>query len=388
MKIFVLLSRVPFPLDKGDKLRAYNFIKYLSKKNEIILACLNDTILDSDDVAELQKYCTRIVIYKITKKSIFSNLLKAFFTGMPFQEGYFYNSKVKRSIHSLINEIKPDHIFCQLIRTSEYVKDINIPKTLDYQDALAQGVKRRIEKAPFYMKFILKMEYKRLLKYEHDIFDSFNHKLIISEPDKLLIAHPDNKSIHVIKNGLDHDYYKPIKSEKVYDLIFSGNMAYPPNIDAAEYLINDILPLVKREYPTIKVLIAGADPHKRLKKLASDTITITGWVDDMRECYTTSRIFIAPMRIGTGLQNKLLEAMSMKLPCITTSLANDSLGAKNDSEILVGNTAAELAQHIIKLMSDEITFNNISRKGCNYVNSNYSWKTEISKLEHIISNKH
>jgi len=385
MKIFILLSRVPYPLDKGDKLRAYNFIKYLSQKNEIYLACLNDTILDSEDVAELQKYCKRIVIYKINKWSILINLIKVLFSGKPFQVGYFYNSKIKRSIHSLINNINPDHILCQLIRTSEYVKDINIPKTIDYQDVLSYGVKRRFDKSAFYLKLILKLEYKRLLKYEHDIFNSFDYKLIISEPDKLLIPHDDNKSIHVIKNGLDQKYYTPIKSEKEYDLLFSGNMAYPPNIDAAEYLIKEILPLVRKEYSDIRVLIAGANPHKRVKNLASDTITISGWVDDMRECYTISKIFIAPMRIGTGLQNKLLEAMAMKLPSITTPLANDSLNAKNGKEVLVGASAEELSLHICNLMNESKQYDQLSQNGCKFVLENYNWETEINKLERIIS---
>ena len=385
MKIFILLSRVPYPLDKGDKLRAYNFIKYLSVNNEIYLCCLNDSNLHNEAINELNKYCKRIDVFKINYLSILINLIKALFNKIPFQVGYFFNSSVKKKIDVILSDIKPEHILCQLIRTSEYVRNIDINKTLDYQDVFSYGVKRRIDKAPFYMKYLLKLEYKRLLNYEHDIFDSFNHKLIISEPDKILIPHFNNKSIHVLKNGLDHDYYKPIDIEKEYDLLFSGNMAYPPNVDAAIYLINDILPLIIKEFPEIKILIAGANPTIKVRRLASKNIIITGWVDDMRNCYAQSKLFIAPMRLGTGLQNKLLEAMSMKLPCITTTLANNSLGATNDLEVLVGNNNLELSQHICKLLKDVEYSNKLSNNAYKFVHDNYSWETEINKLEEIIS---
>ena len=386
MKIFILLSRVPFPLDKGDKLRAYNFIKHLSVNNDIYLCCLNDTKLQPESIFELQKYCKRIVVYKINYLSIAINLIKALFNGKPFHIGYFYNTKVKRSILNLIDDISPDHILCQLIRTSDYVKDVNINKTLDYQDILSYGIKRRIDRSPFYMQMVLKMEYTRLLNYEHNIFDSFTNKLIISEPDKLLIPHFNNNSIHVLKNGLDHEYYKPIKAEKEFDLLFSGNMAYPPNVDAVVHLINKIIPLVKKEYPNIRVLIAGANPTQKVRSLASKNVVITGWVDDMRECYAKSKIFIAPMRIGTGLQNKLLEAMAMKLPCITTPLANDSLGALDGVEILVGKKIDELSQHICNLMKDISLTTKLSENGCAFVYNKFNWEREIQKLEEIIHN--
>ena len=385
MKIFILLSRVPYPLDKGDKLRAYNFIKYLSINNEIYLCCLNDSKLHQEAINELNKYCKRIDVFKINYLSILINLIKVLFNKMPFQVGYFFNSNIKKKIDLILNEIKPDHILCQLIRTSEYVRTVDINKTLDYQDVFSYGVKRRIDKAPFYMKYLLKLEYKRLLNYEHDVFDSFNHKLIISEPDKILIPHFNNKSIHVLKNGLDHDYYKPIDVDKEYELLFSGNMAYPPNVDAAIYLVNDILPLVIKEYPDIKILIAGANPTIKVRRLASKNVIITGWVDDMRDCYAKSKLFIAPMRLGTGLQNKLLEAMAMKLPCITTTLANNSLGAKNEFEVLVGNSSEELSQHICRIFNNDEFSNKLINNAYKFVFDNYSWKAEINKLEEIIS---
>ncbi len=386
MKIFVVLSRVPYPLDKGDKLRAFNFIRYLSEYHDIYLCCLNENPLHSEALAKLKPYCKEVYVVNISKISIAFNVIKAFFTGKPFQVGYFYNHRAKRHIESIIETIQPDHIFCQLIRMAEYVKNINISKTIDYQDVFSYGVKRRMFTDVFYLKPLLKSEYKRLIKYEHDVFQLFNHKIIISETDRDLIPHPQNKEIFVLPNGVDTSYYQPIKIEKEYDIVFTGNMAYPPNIDAAQFLVKDILPLVIKKFPNAKVLLAGSSPNTIVRNLQSANVEVTGWVDDMRVCYAKSKVFIAPMRIGTGLQNKLLEAMAMQLPCITTSLANDALKATENKEVLVGDISEVLANHICMLLENETKNNEIALNGYNFVHKNFNWKRNIEQLNRIITN--
>jgi glycosyltransferase involved in cell wall biosynthesis len=161
-------------------------------------------------------------------------------------------------------------------------------------------------------------------------------------------------------------------------------MGYPPNVNAAEFLAREILPLVHQSKPGARLLLAGASPDKRVLALQTDKIQVTGWVDDIRECYAKARIFIAPMQIGTGLQNKLLEAMAMKIPCITSPLANSALGAKDGKDILVGNNPAEYAAHIIKLLENTAFADEIAEAGYHFVTGNYDWERATSKLEEMI----
>jgi len=230
------------------------------------------------------------------------------------------------------------------------------------------------------------LEYKRLINYEREIFDYFDNKTIISIPDKNLIPHKNKEEIHVIPNGVDHSYFKPVIKEKTFDVVFTGNMAYPPNVDAAEFLIKDIMPKVWKNMPDIKVLLAGASPVKKVLSLRSKLVEISGWMDDIRDSYSSAKVFIAPMRIGTGLQNKLLEAMSMKIPSITTPLANDALQAKDGAEILIGADATELANQIIELLSNEKLYEIVSQNGYNFVHNNHSWENATEKLNTIINN--
>ena len=383
MKIFVLLPRIPWPLEKGDKLRAYNQIKQLALNNDVILCALNaDKDTDKEDaVMALKPYCSSIHFFDINKTSILINLARAFFNGLPIQCGYFYNKKVHKEIHALIKQHKPDMLFGQLLRVAEYIRYEKTPKTIDYQDVFSMGMKRRSDIAPFYLKPIFNMEYNRLRCYEHDIFDDFDVKTIISIQDRDDIDHPKKEEILIVPNGVDHEYYSPQQQEKKYDIVFTGNMGYAPNVNAVEYLANDILPLVWEKLPDAKMYIAGATPDPRVKKVASDRIIISGWLDDMRDAYAQSRIFIAPMRIGTGLQNKLLEAMSMRLPCITTSLANGSLHAEEDKEILVGNNEQELANHIITLLTDKEKAESVAQNGYDFVHRIYDWGEATKIME-------
>jgi glycosyltransferase involved in cell wall biosynthesis len=283
-----------------------------------------------------------------------------------------------------VQEVKPDHVYCQLIRTAEYARKLPYPKTLDYQDVFSKGIERRMKTSSFYLLPVLYLEHKRLLKYERRIFDCFDNKTIISKPDRDLIPHPDRGSISIVINGVDTDYFRPREVKKDIDVVFTGNMGYPPNVNAAEFLVKEIMPLVQIRYPDVTVALAGATPHPKLLALRSDRVIVTGWVDDMREYYARSKIFIAPMRIGTGLQNKLLEAMAMRLPCITSDLANQALQAEPGKQILTGSSAMELATDVICLLSDPELAGRIAEQGHRFVRGKYDWQAATAQLERIM----
>jgi len=383
MNLVVLLSRVPWPLDKGDKLRAYHQIRELSKNHSIDLIALNDQKIHPDTEKELLKYCRSIHIVKLPKWAIFWNIIKAFFSNKPLQIGYFYNSTAHRKVQSIISQVKPNHIYGQLVRVAEYIKDESTAKTLDFQDALSEGLRRRMDKVSGVKTLIFKMEYNRLRKYEVDMLAMFDHTTMITTQDRDLIQSLQNAEITVVPNGVDMEFFHPISMEKTYDVVFTGNMNYPPNIMAAKFLVNDILPLIQQQKPDTRLLIAGASPHPSVKALASESVTVSGWLDDIRTAYASSKIFVAPMQIGTGLQNKLLEAMAMKIPSVCSDLANKALAANTNTEIRVAaaQDAKAFAGHIIELLGDEGKAKEQAEKAYKFVLNSYSWKSSVEVLE-------
>ena len=386
MRIFVLLSRIPFPLEKGDKLRAFHQIKVLSEKHEIILCALNPLPKADKQKAfeQLQPYCRSINFIDLPVCGRAVNILRACCSGFPLQSGYFYSRRADRKIKALIAEYHPDHLFAQLSRTARYLMDVPVTKTLDYQDAFSYGLKRRADKASWLMKPIFRMEYKRMEAFEKKIFNLFDQKIIISEQDRDLIPHPEKLTIIVIRNGVDMEFFYPLSRKKSREIVFTGNMKYPPNVDAAQFLAKEIMPLVWQEKPETRLLLAGASPHRKVRNLGNKKIKVSGWMDDIREAYAGSDIFIAPMRMGTGLQNKLLEAMAMKIPCITTPLANAALKARENEEILTGNSAEELANELLFLLENREEGQKLSEKAFAFVKQNYCWKTATAPLEKLM----
>lgn len=385
MKILVVLSRFPYPLEKGDKLRAYHQIRCLSEKHEIYLAAVCEQSVSSFDFQQLTPYCKEILLMPQGPLSRFSNLAVAFVKGLPIQCGYFYSKRNQRLLDDFVRKVNPDRIYCQLLRMAEYVKDYPIRKTLDYQDVFSKGLLRRYEKAPFYKKPFFKMEHHRVARYEADIFNYFDGKTIITAVDRDLIPHENNGDISVVTNGVDFQRFKYNGENKEYDIIFSGNMNYAPNVDAAEYLVREILPLLKAEFPKLRVVLCGATPADRVKALASDDVMVTGWVDSMTEWYAKSKVFVAPMRLGTGLQNKLLEAMAMQLPCVTSPLAGKPLrDAGHKGAIITCATTIGYVEAVRRLLMDDAYYRLLAENGSTFVHENYDWEASVAQLEQII----
>ncbi len=387
--IVVILSRFPYPLEKGDKLRAFFQIKELSNSFNVHLICISEFKPDAESITELSKYCINIDVHVLPKwKSLFSCLI-ALFSGTPLQIAYFRNYSIKRKIEKKLNDLKPHHIFCQLIRVAEYVKNYHdCSKTLDYMDAFSTGIERRIAVEPFYLKWIFKLEYRRLSEYERLIYDYFEFHSIISEQDKKLIGTRPSQHLECIPNGVSDSFFENIeKPDSHYDLVFVGNLNYPPNVEAVKYIVNEILPHAEGKGLKLTFLAAGAEPAKALIALQHKTkrFEILANCKDIRKAYLSGNIFLAPMKIGTGLQNKLLEAMALGIPSITTQLANNALKAKPDVSILISETPEGFVNQILQLKDQEF-YDLISSNGKNYIKENFNWTIVTQPLIEAIKN--
>jgi glycosyltransferase involved in cell wall biosynthesis len=210
--------------------------------------------------------------------------------------------------------------------------------------------------------------------------------VIISDEDRKYIYHPERQYIHIITNGIDTDFFHPTANRnEEFDLVFVGNMSYPPNIETAEFIVEKVLPLLKVNFPNIKLLLAGADPTKRVQVLANQKgVVLRAGLEDIREAYGSGRIFFAPMLIGTGLQNKLLEAMAMEKPCVTSVLANKALMATHRENILVGETPDDYAKLITELMGNPDLCRRLGENGRKYVQENFSWESSTNELAELM----
>jgi glycosyltransferase involved in cell wall biosynthesis len=230
------------------------------------------------------------------------------------------------------------------------------------------------------------MEMKRLRKYEAKIYADFTNHVIISEQDRDRLPLPYQRSVQVLSNGVDLEYFKPgMQDEKEYDVIFVGNLGYMPNIEAAEYLVKKVMPLVWRQKPGVTVCFAGARPHARILRLASSLVQIAGWVEDVRPYYAKGRIFVAPMFSGMGQQNKILEAMAMGLPCVTTQLVDKSIGAGVEDALIVAEEPSGFAKAILNLLNDPALASRYGTVARVFTSCHYSWDMKNFMLETLFN---
>lgn len=387
-KLMVFTARFPYPLEKGDKLRVFYQIKVLAKKFEIILVSLTDEQVHIHDYQEVKQYCGRIYTFHRSKLRIAKNIVLALFNGLPLQIGYFFDKNIQSEVQAIIKKENPHHIFCQLIRMAEFVRDSNIPKTIDYMDTFSIGAKRWAESANFLIKPILKREVKKLVEYENAVFKDFDFHTIISEQDRDYLQITDNQKIKIVPNGVDTTFFQPISNaKKKYDIALVGNMGYVPNVEAAKYLIQNLLPKLIKEFPNIKILLAGARPTTLVQSFANENVTVTGWIEDIRDAYASAKIFVAPLFLGSGQQNKILEAMSMQIPCVTTTLVNNAIGAKPNEEIIIADNEQAFLEQIKLLLHNKQQINKISKAGLEFVKNNYSWESYVKILEKCFQSK-
>ncbi|MCF8465468.1 MAG: glycosyltransferase [Flavobacteriales bacterium] len=385
MRLFFLLSRFPYPLEKGDKLRAFHQLRILSKHHEVFLCALHEDELEQSWIDEVKKYCTELETIRISKFNQIVNLGFSVFGLEPLQVAYFYQSSAQNRVNECIARWKPKVIYCQLLRTAKYVKTIgSIPKIIDFQDAFSKGIERRLETDPWYWKPILNSELKRLNRFEQQLFNQFDHCTIISEQDRAQLPFDQRNDVTIVRNGVELDDFKPSSEAKTVDVLFAGNMGYPPNVEAAVFLEKEVMPLVRLQIPSAKLMLAGARPDQKVKDLKTELTEVTGWVDDIRNCYAKAKVFVAPMMIGTGLQNKLLEAMAMRVPCVTSTLANNALKATPETEILIGGSVQEYAQHIIYLLQNPAKAEELAKAGHEMVTEHFSWEGATKPLLDIL----
>ncbi len=387
-KIVFLTSRFPYPISKGDQLRVFFQLKSLSINNEVHLIALHDAEVGNEFLNQLS-FCENIHIFKTPLIPRLFSLAKCLFNTNPFQVAYFYNENIYREILAIINQLKPDYVHCHLLRTAKYAKNIiGVEKSIDFMDAFSIGMKKRgdIEKNPV-KKFFLLSEYKRLKKYEAEVFDYFDRFSIISKQDANFINHIRSKEIVIVPNGVDFDSFYPRQEQKKYDLCFMGNMSYPPNIEAIRYTIDHIFPLLIKQKPNIKFLIAGAKPAAYIKQLQSENIDVIERFKHISDSIAMSRIMISPMVVSIGLQNKIIQAMAMKVPNVVSKSANNAVQAKPNQEILECEKPEDYVDSILSLMDNNELYNSIIDNAFQFVTIRYNWKEVNLILENTIKGK-
>jgi len=375
MNILYISPKIPYPLSDGGKLRVFNHIKQLSKKHNIVSLSFIENKNELKNINELKKYCSVETVLLPKHKSLINSFF-GLFSRTPLRVWYFKDSRFRKKAKKLTNAV--DLVIIQALRMVQY--SFEPEKTiLDIVDTPSLQIKRAFKHECLIWKLIWNLELPRILKYEQILCKKFKTILVASNADKDALR----KGI-VFKNSTKIDSIKR-KEPFGNNLMFLGNMEYLPNIDAVNYFVKEIFPLIKKEITGSHFYIVGKNSDK-IKKLASKDITITGFVQDLNEYFSKCQVFVAPLRLGSGIQNKVLEALNYEIPIVTTSIVNAGVEAKEGKEILVADIAKEFASAVTLLLKDKKLRKELSINGKKFLKRNYSTKVINKEFDKIIQN--
>ncbi len=381
----VLLSRFPHPLDKGDKLRAFHQIRSLSLSCDIHLFTLCEDSPSPADMLALEPYCRNITIFRLSRAVIAWQSLLSVFRGLPVQAGYFFHPAVYRKFREVVMQLQPDALYLQLSRTAAYGRDLPFRKVIDFQDAFSLNYARVSEQSSGLRRWFYARESRLMRAFETRMMDWYDATTIISEFDRGHLERQPNKTV-VVGNGVDTVHFAPQHAAPSCDLLFAGNLGYLPNAMAVEFIAEQLMPGLLAQKPDVKVWITGRSPEleKKYGALFPNNLIFKGWVPDVRDAYASARVFIAPLFTGAGVQNKILEAMSMELPCITTPVVNASLRASEGQALWLASDADSFVFRILELLRDEQARASMGRNARAFVQERYSWDKANGVLREVL----
>jgi sugar transferase (PEP-CTERM/EpsH1 system associated) len=384
MKILFTANRFPYPPYRGDKLKIYHLAKRLAQKHEVHLVTFLQDKNDLQYLPELQKIFKEIHLVPLTKWQSYTNTLFGFLYKEPFQVRYFHSRKMETKIQELITLHDYDGVHVQHLRMAPYWEYYNdVPRILDLPDAFSLYWKRRIASSKGLSRIFNTIEQKRVFNYEK-ILDKYDLSLVCSSEDQAYLQQERGiKNIEVLSNGVDvstfssegHNY-NPDKT-----ILFTGNMDYAPNVDAVQYFVQDIFPLIRKEIPDVEFVIAGQRPVMKVLELAGNGVTVTGFVQNLQDMYAKASIVVAPLRFGAGTQNKVLEAMAMGVPIVSRNIGFNGLNIQSGEGVILALETAQFARECIALLQSASKRETIGKAGKEIIKARYDWDVVAKKLE-------
>jgi sugar transferase (PEP-CTERM/EpsH1 system associated) len=395
LNILFLCHRIPYPPNKGDKIRSFNEIKYLSRHHNIALGTTLDDESETMFCGELSKYCSDIYCANFNRKI---NRLKSLITGKPFSVSNFYDKSLQSFVDEALATEKIDTVICYCSSMAEYIfrsrlfksnqcRSINL--VMDFVDLDSDKWRQYSGYSHWFKSLIFRMENKRLLKFEKKINQYFNHSVFVArrELEVFQKLYKGARNLHTVQNGVDLELFQahPKSLHKSPIIVFTGFMDYFANEDGVIWFCREILPRIQNEFPQVQFYIVGKNPTNKVWTLSElDGVTVTGYVEDIREYYWMADICVIPLRIARGLQNKVIEAMATGNAVVATSNASDGIVCNNGKDIVIADKAEHFSAEVLRLLKNPAERETMGQMAIENVKKHYSWAKNLQFLEDIL----
>lgn len=390
MKLLFLCHRLPYPPRRGGKIRPFNMIKHLAQEHEVTVATVARSRGEVEEGRRLREFCRALHVAVIPGPVAWSRFALHTLSPFPATFAYFYSPWLARTVHTLLARPTFDAIFVHSSSMGPYVANHSrCRKIIDFGDADSEKWFQYARTAPFPLSVGFRLEGVKVRRYERRLAACFDGASVISDEERRVLVDVVGRPIEVIPNGVDLEYFQPSPDPtpryKPHRLVFTGNMGYRANVDAAKYLVLAILPRLRTVMPDVELHIVGMDPTVAVRRLADGRqVVVTGRVADVRPYLREAAAAVAPLRVARGLQNKVLEAMAMRVPVVATPAAIRGLNVVPNRDARVAADPDEFARALIELMRDPIARERFAEAGRAYVEQNHDWTRLLRRLDDLL----
>ncbi len=384
-KLVYLCTRFPWPLDRGDRLRAWNLLRQFSRHADVTLISFSDLPAERVDITPLLDTCERVEVVSLPAWQSRLNLAAGVLSPDPLQVSYYRSEIMDRLVDRLVRE-RFDVAFAQLFRMFPYLERFPCRKILELSDSLALNLRRAIPVKPPLARIAFREELRRVEPYEAKVMKAVDENWVVAPADREdLLRRAPGARVEVIPNGIVTRWGRAgLDGPKQDAALFLGNLTVGHNIDTARYLALDIWPRVLRRKPDARLVLAGAAGRAVNALAAEPGVRVAGFVDDLGDLLRTCRLAVSPLRYGAGIQNKVLETMAAGLPVVVTPIVAEPIGAEPGREILVAREAEEIAAEIVSVMEDPDRARSVGEAGSRFVLGRYSWDRAGERMGEIL----
>jgi sugar transferase (PEP-CTERM/EpsH1 system associated) len=391
MRVFAITHRVPFPPNKGEKIRSYHLLKRLAERARVHLFATADPASDVAFEADLQPHFASVSLFpiRLTVRKAASLLFLP--TPLPLTLPAFFSYPLWRALKRRARAQPPDVLLLESSSTGSYLRALpQVPAVMDFVDVDSEKWRAYAGELRGPGRLVYRREAWTLRAAERRIAQRSAVSIVTTEREAdTLRAIAPTAHVEVVRNGVDTAFFRP-RPERARDeplgVVFFGAMDYPPNADAARFFHDQVLPRLSSRYPDLRFVVAGSKPGPEVRALAETPgVTVTGFVDDIRPPVQRCHVCVIPLRVARGVQNKVLEAMAMGLPVVASSAAAAGIEGRAGDELIIADTADEIDAAVSRLLDDDGERIAQARRGRAFVEQAYGWEPQAKKLHDLLS---
>ncbi len=393
-KLLYLVHRMPYPPNKGDKVRSYHLLRHLAEQHQVYLGTFIDDPDDEQHVDTVRQWCADVRAVRLSPLRARIASLAGLLGDDALTLRYYRSAELQRWVdHTLAREaIETAVVFSSSMAQYAEGRD-GLQMLVDFVDVDSAKWTQYADQHRWPLSWVYRREGQALLEYERRIAVGAARSFFVTEQEVALfrsLAPECGPSVEALCNGVDAGFFSPDPgrgspfADGELAVVFTGAMDYWPNVDAVRWFAQAMLPALRRTWPGLRFHIVGRSPTPAVRALAGDAVNVTGTVPDVRPYLQHAAAVVAPLRLARGIQNKVLEAMAMARPVVTATSCANAIDARQGEDFLVADTEAQYVEAVNGLLHDPVQARRIGQAGRQRVLSGYSWKAHLGAVGRYI----